>query len=418
MPDTITVFTNATLVDGTGAQPREHATVVVQGDRIAEVTSGDQPYRGQAADSVDCTGRTLVPGLIDAHVHAAAIDVNILEQHRVYPPSLAALHTARLLSQTLAQGFTTVRDAGGADRGFADAVEEGLVHGPRLLVSGAPVSQTGGHGDPRRRTEHAAPSVYCPAVGMRSVVADGVDEVRKAVREQLRTGAHQIKVMASGGAMSPTDELDTTQYSVDELRAAVDEATAAGTYVLAHAYSSAAVRNCIAAGVRSVEHGNLIDAETARALAEAGTFLVPTLVTYDALARDGADYGVPAANIAKINEAREQGLAGLRHAAEAGVRIGSGSDLLGPLQVHKARELILKAQVLGPLGALVAATRTNAELLGLADELGTIEAGKAADLLVVDGDLFGDLGLLTDPAKLEVFKSGRRPPSPRPVGRR
>ncbi|MBA2529635.1 MAG: amidohydrolase family protein, partial [Euzebyales bacterium] len=206
--------------------------------------------------------------------------------------------------------------------------------------------------------------------------------------------------------MSPTDALDATQFSVAELRAAVEEAEAAGTYVLAHAYSAAAVRNAVTAGVRSVEHGNLIDADSARLLAERGTYLVPTLVTYEALAAEGARHGVPAANIAKINEARERGAAALRLAADAGVRIGSGSDLLGPMQSRKARELTLQADVLGPLGAIVAATRTNAELFGLADEVGTVEPGKAADLLVVDGDPLNDIALLEDSHRLALIVSG------------
>lgn len=405
---TRTVFTNATLLDGTGAGPRERATVVVDDDRIAEVTDGDARYGGTAAVAVDCAGRTLLPGLTDAHVHIGAVDVNILEQHRAYPASLVVLKMARILEATLGQGFTTVRDAGGADWGFKAAVEQRVVDGPRLLVSNRMLSQTGGHGDVRRLAETHDAEATCPGAGVRAIVCDGVDAVRKAAREQLRTGADQIKVMASGGAMSPADELDSTQFSADELRAAVEEASAAGTYVMAHAYSAAAVRHCLAAGVRSIEHGNLIDADTAKLLAEHDAFLVPTLITYDLLAREGARHGVPAANLAKINQAREQGMEALRLAAEAGVRIASGSDLLGELQVHKARELALKAQVLGPMGALVAATRTNGELFGLGDKIGTVEPGKAADLLVVDGDPLTDIELLADSDRLAVIcKDGR-----------
>jgi len=250
--------------------------------------------------------------------------------------------------------------AGGCDAGFRRAVEDGTIAGPRLLVSNRPGSQTGGHADFRRPTESGDPLACCSQVGMRSVVADGPDEVRRATRENLRTGADHIKVMASGGAMSPADELDTTQYTVPELRAAVEESAAVGTYVLAHAYSGVAIRNCIEAGVRCIEHGNLIDEETARAMAAADMYLVPTLSTYELLYRKGADYGIPRRNLDKIGLAQEKALEGLSVAHAAGVTIASGSDLLGPLAAYKHRELELKAEVLSPLEVLVATTRTNA----------------------------------------------------------
>jgi imidazolonepropionase-like amidohydrolase len=401
-------FTHATLLDCTGAEPQERACVVVEDGTIRDVQTEGPPLRGTFAATVDCAGRTLMPGLIDAHVHVAAIDVNIMEQHRAYPESLASLKIGRILTETLHQGYTTVRDAGGADWGFREAVRQGLVDGPRLFVSGRPISQTGGHGDARRRTETGDPFRCCPQVGMVHAVCDGVDEVRRGVREQLRRGADQIKIMASGGAMSPTDELDTCQYSPGELRAAVEEAENAGTYVLAHAYSARAVRRCVEAGVRSVEHGNLIDEETARLLARAGTFLVPTLSTYERLYEDGSRYGVPRANIEKIGLAHERGMHALQLAHDNGVTIASGSDLLGPMAAHRHRELVLKARVIGAMDTLVAATRTNAELLGVADEIGTVEVGKAADLLVVNGDPLADIGVFGHEDALHVIMQGGR----------
>lgn len=384
-------FTHARLIDCTGAEPQEDVTLVVDGDRIVEIRDGAPPASVERV--IDCRGRTLVPGLIDAHVHIGAIDVDILEQHRNYSTSHAALKMGRVLGETLLQGFTTVRDAGGCDAGFRRAIEDGTIPGPRLLVSNRPISQTGGHADFRRPTESGDPLACCSQAGMRAVVADGADEVRRATRENLRTGADQIKIMASGGAMSPSDELDTTQYTVPELRAAVEEATAVGTYVLAHAYSGAAIRNCIEAGVRCVEHGNLVDSATAELMAKAEMYLVPTLSTYELLHRKGADYGIPRHNIEKIGLAHEKALEGLSNAYAAGVKIASGSDLLGPLAVYKHRELELKAEVLSPLEVLIATTRTNAELMGLAAELGTLEVGKVADLLVVDGDPLAGLGV-------------------------
>jgi imidazolonepropionase-like amidohydrolase len=315
---------------------------------------------------------------------------------------------ARILEDTLQRGFTTVRDAGGTDWSFKAAVELGLVEGPRLLVSDRPLSQTGGHGDKRRMSETQAPEIFCPTAGMRSVVCDGADEVRRAAREQLRMGADQIKVMASGGAMSPADELTATQYQIEELQAAVEEATAARTYVMAHAYNDGSVRNCLKSGVRSIEHGNLIDEETARLIAEAGAYLVPTLVTYEALSEEGKDYGVSENVIRKIDEAREVGIRALRYAYEAGVKIASGSDLLGPLQDRKARELEIKTEVMSPMESLVSATRSNAELFGMEDEIGTIEEGKLADLLVVEGDPLENIAILQKPDNIRLIMKGGR----------
>lgn len=277
--------------------------------------------------------------------------------------------------------------------------------GPRLLVSGRFLSQTGGHGDLRRRTETGLPVDGC--LGMIGTIADGPDGVRRAAREQLRQGVDQIKVMASGGAMSPTDELDTTQYTVEELRAAVEEARAAGKYVCAHAYSGAAVRNAMAAGVRSIEHGNLMDEAAAQALKAADAFLVPTMVTYEVLAREGARFGIPEENLRKIRVARDRSVESLALAHRLGVRIASGSDLLGPMHLAKPMELELKAQVLSPLEVLVSATRTNAELFGLAERIGTVEPGKDADLLVVRGDPLRDLRLFQSSENLLlIMKQG------------
>jgi imidazolonepropionase-like amidohydrolase len=334
--------------------------------------------------------------------------VNILDQHREYPSNLTALLMAGILTDTLMQGFTTVRDAGGADWSFKAAVERGVVQGPRLLVSDKPLSQTGGHGDWRRRSETQSPEIFCPTAGMRSVVCDGADAVRRAAREQLRLGADQIKIMASGGAMSPADELAATQYQIAEIRASVEVAEAAGTYVMAHAYNHGSVRNCLEAGVRSIEHGNLIDEETAAMIARSNAYLVPTLVTYEALSEEGDAYGVPENVIRKIDEAREVGIRALRYAYEAGAKIASGSDLLGPLQDRKARELEIKTEVMSPMESLMSATKTNAELFGLQDLIGTVEEGKLADLLVVEGNPLEDISVLQDRNNLKIIMQGGR----------
>jgi imidazolonepropionase-like amidohydrolase len=403
-----TLLTNAFLIDCTGRDPHERASVVVEGERIREVRLGRTSPTGAHDTVIDCAGMTLLPGLTDAHVHIGAVDVNILDQHREYPSNLVALMMARILEDTLGQGFTTVRDAGGTDWSFKAAVERGIVEGPRLLISDRPLSQTGGHGDKRRMSERQDPEIFCPTAGMRSVVCDGVDAVRRAAREQLRMGADQIKVMASGGAMSPADELSATQYTLEELRAAVEEAAAARTYVMAHAYNDGSVRKCLKSGVRSIEHGNLIDEETAHLIAESGAYLVPTLVTYEALSEEGGSYGVPENVIRKINEAREFGIQALRFAYEAGTKIASGSDLLGPLQDRKARELEIKTEVMSSMESLVSATKTNAELFGMEDDIGTVEEGKLADLLVVNGDPLEHIAVLQDPDNLKLIMKGGR----------
>src|SRR5216684_6541208 len=265
----ITILKSAFLIDCTGKEPADGAAVVIEGERIKDVIRSGKvgPLKGKV-DTLDLKGRTLMPGLTDAHVHMCAVEGNIAEQHRYNPPSLIGAKALRRIEQALQQGFTTVRDAGGADYGFREAVSSGLYPGPRMLVSGRVLSQTGGHGDKRRRAEWIEPIDCC--YGMIGVIADGPDEVRKAVREQLRRDVDQIKIMASGGAMSPSDELDTTQFTIGEMRAAVEEARAVGKYVLAHAYSDSAVRNAIEAGVRSIEHGNLIREAAAKAIKDAG----------------------------------------------------------------------------------------------------------------------------------------------------
>ena len=403
----LTVFTNAFLLDCTGAEPVEGAAVVVEDDRIREVVPGGRvgPLPGRVT-TLDCKGATLMPGLTDAHVHICAVEGNITDQHRYLPPSLLAAKALRRAEECLLQGFTTVRDAGGADYGFREAISEGLYAGPRLLVSGNYISQTGGHGDKRRRAEWIEPIRCC--IGMIGSIADGEAEVRRAAREQLRRDVDQIKIMASGGAMSPSDELDTTQYTVAEMRAAVEEAQAVGKYVLSHAYSDTAVRSAIAAGVRSIEHGNLIREPAAKAIKDADAFLVPTMVTYEAIYREGKRYGIGDHQIQKINMAREQSVQGLTYAYRAGCKIGSGSDLLGDMMVQRAVEFELKAQVMTPMEVLLSATRVNAELFRMADRLGTVEAGKYADLLVVDGDPLRNLRLFQMSDRLRVIMKGGR----------
>jgi len=389
---------NATLIDGTGADPRDGVSILVEDDRIARIApaSGLKPER--EATVIDATGRFLLPGLMDAHVHFSATEA---DGRTSRPLAAFALRVAAFIEETLDQGFTTVRDAGGLDPAWAQVVADGILRGPRILPSGAFLSQTGGHGDwrtPHQDTiEHGTGGLHAGFI-----ICDGADEVRKAARDQLRRGATQIKVMASGGAASPTDPIDATQFTVEELRAAVDEARVRDTYVLAHAYHPKSIANCLEAGVRSIEHGNLLDEKTARDMASEAAFLVPTLVTYDVLSERGEQLGMAKSSVEKIRYVGASGEDSIRIAMEAGVRIGSGSDLLGEPMREKARELVLQARVMGPVGAIVAATKTNSELFGLSDRIGTVEEGKQADLILVDGDPLADIAVLADASRINV----------------
>jgi imidazolonepropionase-like amidohydrolase len=403
----LTVFTNAFLIDCTGTEPIEGAAVVVEDERVKDVLpSGRVGALPGRVTTLDCKGATLMPGLTDAHVHICAVQENVIDQYRLLPPSLLAARALRRAGECLMQGFTTARDAGGADYGFREAIAEGWHPGPRLLVSGNYISQTGGHGDKRRRSEWVEP-IRC-GIGMIGAIADGEAEVRKAVREQLRHDADQIKIMASGGAMSPSDELDTTQYTVPEMRAAVEEARAVGKYVLAHAYSDTAVRNAIEAGVRSIEHGNLIREPAARAIKAADAFLVPTMVTYEAIYREGKRYGIGNHQIQKIDLARQQSLQGLRYAYQAGCKIGSGSDLLGDMMTERAVEFELKGQVMTPMEVLLSATKVNAELFRMSDRIGSVEPSKYADLIVVTGNPLRNLRVFQNQDNLAVIMKGGR----------
>ena len=386
-----TLFENATLLDVEAGERRPGTWVRVEGERIVEVS--DRPLAAPGAERIDVRGRTLMPGLIDAHVHAtiSTMDLGALARR---PITLVAQEARVELEATLRRGFTTVRDAGGADHGLAKALARGLIRGPRLFYSGRVLSQTGGHGDFRPLDDHPALAACAIHSGPFAHVADGVAAVRRAAREELRRGATQVKVMASGGVASPSDPIWVVQYSAEELAAAVEEAASWRTYVMAHAYTPEAITRAVRAGVRSIEHGNLLDAPTARLMAERGTFLVPTLVTYEKIAELGARLGFPEAGLAKVRDVIEQGLGSLDIAARAGVPIGFGTDLLGETRVFQAHELVIRGRAMRPIDVLRSATVVNASLLERPGELGVVKTGALADLLVVDGDPLADLAVL------------------------
>jgi imidazolonepropionase-like amidohydrolase len=388
------VFQSARIFDGESETLKTGLNVVVEGALIREIT--DRPPTAEE-EVVDCGGRFLMPGLIDAHVHVYAAGLNL---GRVVqsPMSYLAHFAAQFLQSSLDRGFTTVRDVGGADVGIASAIRDGLLDRvPRLFYGGRVLSQTGGHGDFRPGDHALDAGNYCGCschCDQFAVIADGADAVRKAVREELRRGAAHIKIMGSGGVASPTDPLDRCQYSDDEIRAAVEEADRAGSYVAAHCHPKEAVRRAAALGVKSIEHATLIDPETAAFVAEKGSFAVPTMATIAALVEEGGKLGLPPVSMEKLKRVGDRGLASLEIMKKAGVKVGFGTDLLGSLHVRQSTEFTLRAQVLPAIDVLRSACSVNAELMGQAGILGSIREGAAADLLVVDGNPLEDISIL------------------------
>lgn len=389
------LFNNVRIVDPESETVSNPLDVKVQDGQIAEIG----PELDQKCDvRVDADGRYMLPGLIDCHVHPFLADANLSRLSEV-PPTLMSARASRILEGMLQRGFTTVRDAAGADWGVKQAVEDGLINGPRLFIAGRALSQTGGHGDFRSRTDDHDVCHCQHALAFTSRIADGIDDVRRAVREELRKGADQIKIMVSGGASSPHDPLERNQYSPSEISVIVEEAERRGTYVMAHAYGSDAIRVALECGVRTIEHGNMIDQATAELAAEKGAYLVPTLITYEVLADTAEDSGWSEAMLTKLGLVREAGLNSIRICREAGVKLGFGTDLLGDSFDHQSGEFLIRSQVESPAQILHSATRVNAEILGQSDKLGVIASGAIADLLVLDRNPLEDLSALQDQGK-------------------
>ncbi|HEX5406844.1 MAG TPA: amidohydrolase family protein, partial [Pseudonocardiaceae bacterium] len=338
---------------------------VLATDGVITEVGGDV---GDADVVIDARGGTVLPGLIDAHFHAYAVAMHLMDIE-MKPLSYVALNGAKRLGAALRRGFTTVRDVAGGDAGFARAINEGLFASPRYLYTGPALSQTGGHGDSR-----AADSDVCGCHHHMNEVVDGVDPLRRAVRERFLRGAHAIKIMTSGGVVSLTDPIRIPQYSAEEVLAVTGDATRRGSYVAAHAYSPEAIKHSVLNGVRSIEHGNLLDAEAAALMADRGAFLVPTLVTYDAMGRRGEEIGLAAVSRAKNREVLDAGRTAVELARSAGVRIGFGTDLMGALEDEQLAGLRLQLEVDGALATLRSATSVNADLLGRSD-LGRLRPG-------------------------------------------
>ena len=369
--------------------------LVVEGERIAGTAALTEAV--DDARVIAGGGRVVLPGLIDAHVHVVAASHDLVGL-ALQPPSLVTAQASAIMRGMLHRGFTTVRDAAGADFGLQEAQQRGLFEGPRLYIAGFPVCQTGGHADMRPKGVRSQ-SMFCACAGLGLIgaIADGVGEVRRAVREQVRNGANQIKIMAGGGISSPTDPLEGTQFSIDELRAACEEAEAANHYTMAHAYSPRAVTRAVQAGVRSIEHGNLIDEASARVMKTHGAYLVPTLSTYAALADEGTRLGWSAEMLDKLARVQDRGIEAVRIAQAEGVPVVFGTDLLGHMHDRQSGEFDLRLQAMGPVQALQSATIVAARLMRAEADIGHLQPGARADLLLVDGDPTTSLAMLTAP---------------------
>ncbi|WP_108663163.1 metal-dependent hydrolase family protein [Acuticoccus kandeliae] len=390
------VFHNLRLLDPEAGRLVGGMSVRMQGDRFVDIAAGVEPSSDHIG--VDLGGRVMMPGLIDNHVHVTSIRTQWANKSYMHLlPSAVAAATWNRMKAMLLRGFTTARDVGGADRGHREAVAEGIVIGPRLFVVGRSISQTGGHGDQRTRVDHPSPDENFHLVpghsGLRRVV-DGVAEMRRAVRDEIRLGADAIKLQVGGGVGSPADPVHFVQFSMDELRAAVEEAANAHTYVACHSYTAKAVRRAVLAGIRSIEHANFLDAPTAELMVEHGAIMVPTLVAYEATMKYGAAQGYPPENLKKNEGVLAAGTTSLEVAKAAGVPMAFGTDLIGELDGFQNDEFEIRSRVLSNAEIIRQATIMGAVVNRCEGEIGVIAKGAYADALVLDGNPLDDIGLL------------------------
>ncbi|MEG1602586.1 MAG: amidohydrolase family protein [Cloacibacillus sp.] len=399
-----TIFKNATLIDGNGEDPKYNASVLIEDNIIKEVA--DNEIHCASADVIDCQGNALLPGLIDGHMHLGLIEIEVVDIVRRNPIGLIAARMFRNMRESLAMGYTSARDTGGADVGFRLAMENGEAVGPRLRVSGPCIAQSGGHGDNRGPSEYRP--YYEGSMGFRSRLADGRAEVLKACRETLREGADFIKIMACGGCASPTGGPNACQYTPEEMSAAVEVAGNAGTYVAAHCYSDKSIRRCTEAGIRTIEHGNLLERQTAKMMAERGTYLVPTQITYEMVLEHARDT-LSKFMYDKFIAVNDRGYEAIKIAMEEGVKIGGGSDLTGHNTQYAFGAITYQARAQGAMNAIVSFTKVNSEIMGISDQVGTIEAGKLADFIVVKGNPLENMELFKNSAEnvLVIMQDGK-----------
>jgi len=390
---TMVVLENARLFDGTSDTLREGISVAVEGRLIKEVS--DRSIKSDNARRIDLGGRTLMPGLIDLHIHAYICGINSRETEmagRAYQAAFAA----KMLGHALDCGFTTLRDIGGGDWSLARAISTGLIRGPRFFYVGKMLSMTGGHGDSRPASDegYSHEGCNCGQINSLKVIADGVDECIAATREQFRRGAHAIKIMAGGGAFSPTDPIWLNQYREDEIRAIVEECRQRRSYVRAHVSTADGIRRCVEFGVRCIEHGHFMDEETAAYVAKQGAYVVPTLAIIYAMSEIRHELGVSDEMLEKLDYHVKGAFAGLEQMRKAGISVGFGTDLLGKTYVRHCTEFTLRREVFTPVEILRQATSVGAEILQMKGKLGCVAPDAFADLIVVNGDPTKDIGLL------------------------
>ena len=399
------LFRNLNLLDPRFEEIRGGYEVLVESGKIKEVSAS--PIKSASAAAIDCGGRTLMPGLIDCHVHCMHSEVYIRRLEEI-PLTLNTAKAARRVRSMLDRGFTTVRDAGGTDWGFKAALDECLFAGPRLFIAGRSLGPTGGHNDNRARTAAQAPCFCCNAMVYLREQVDGPDHMRRAVREQMRLGVDHIKIMVSGGVASPYDPLDSLQFSIPEIQAATEEAHAFGRYVAAHAYAPEAIERAVANGVRTIEHGNLIDEPRAKLMAEKGAFVVANIVAYVAIKERAREFGMTGDMLEKNEMVLEGGYRSLEICKRAGVKVAYGSDLLGALLDDQSREFSIRRTVVPAIDIIRSATLIGAEVVRRPGKLGVIEPGAWADILLVDGDPLADITLLEGEGKhiAAIMKGG------------
>lgn len=401
---TRTTFINARIFDGIHSDYLDDSVVIVEGDCIKAVDRN--PESSTTGDVVDVGGKTLMPGLIDAHCHVLGSSLRVTDVE-TQPLTYVAGYASKMLGHALDCGFTTVRDVGGGDIGIARAVEDGLIKGPRVFFAGRALSMTGGHGDFREPFSTIG-ACGCSADGRVTVIADGADAVRAAAREELRRGAHCIKIMLSGGVLSPTDPIWMDQFSDEEVLAAVEEAARRRKYVAAHCHPPSSIERAAKLGVRTIEHATLIDETSAAAVKAAGAYVVPTTVIVQALLDDARSGLLPEWAGVKLAEVSHSSLRGLEIMDRLAIKIGFGTDLLGHLHTHQTREFTIRRQVQSAAAILRSATSVNAELM-MEPKLGKIQAGCYADILIVDGDPLADINVMAQDGRglTAIMKAGR-----------